>query len=356
MKVTFLRNNYENVNVSMKIYADDLETALKSSNIVIDLHDIAPFSTIGNALTAKSGFLGRFRNYWERFFLYPKLLNQLSSDIFHIIDHSFSYLLKYVDPSKTVVTCHDLILLKTALGHFEGQTPPRFANYLFEKSVRQMGKACKIIAVSENTKNDIVKLLGIESGRIEIIHHGIDKEFFSPAVERNNCHGYRILHVGGHLFYKNLSGVISAINSLDPKIKVNTTLVKVGGSNSNLSDNIEFHNKVSRERLPDIYRSCDLLLFPSLYEGFGIPPLEAMACGIPVVVSDRGSLPEICGDAAVYVDPLNPKMMAEAVEAVLTDPILRDKLIAKGLERVKQFDWSITARKTYDLYQLILKK
>jgi len=119
---------------------------------------------------------------------------------------------------------------------------------------------------------------------------------------------------------------------------------------------VVFTGYVSQEKLPCLYRNADLFVFPSLYEGFGLPVLEAMACGTPVITSNTSSLPEVAGDAAVLVDPYSVEDIADAMERVLTDPDLRTELSRKGKERAKQFTWEKCARETLKVYEEVYRE
>jgi len=119
----------------------------------------------------------------------------------------------------------------------------------------------------------------------------------------------------------------------------------------NLKDDVIFTGYIGSEDLPQLYNACDLFVFPSLYEGFGFPPLEAMACGSPVVCSNASSLPEVVGDAAVLVEPMDIDSLAESMYKVLNDQRLRGELVDKGLERAKLFSWKKAAQKTLSIYQ-----
>ena len=172
-----------------------------------------------------------------------------------------------------------------------------------------------------------------------------------------------ILFVGNIEGKKNLTRLLLAFNELINQNKIEHKLVLVGKkgwknksvyktiSKYNLKPYILFTGYVPKKDLPAIYSMSDLFVFPSIYEGFGIPPLEAMACGIPVIVSNQGASPEICGDACLLVNPYDIHEMAKSIEILLNNKELRQNKINLGLERVKQFNWEKTAKETLKIYE-----
>jgi glycosyltransferase involved in cell wall biosynthesis len=175
--------------------------------------------------------------------------------------------------------------------------------------------------------------------------------------------GKYILHVGGCTYYKNVEAVIETLSLLVNRWKFKVLLAKVGEEftqeqkrlihRHGLEGMVVHLGRVSREELCWLYNAADLLLFPSHYEGFGFPVVEAMACGLPVVTSNVSSLPEVVGDAAITVAPTDYEGMAQAVCAVLTNEELRRTLSGKGLERAQQFSWEKAAKATFRIYQEI---
>jgi glycosyltransferase involved in cell wall biosynthesis len=225
-------------------------------------------------------------------------------------------------------------------------------------------KVKNICAVSVNTRSDLVKILGVKENKIVVIYESVDKniEIYSEQnfeLEKNlllsgiNIGRY-ILFVGSCDKRKNLENVIKAFDIVCEREK-NLYLVVVGFMNENNKryykkiiknfNKIKILGHISIKELVILYKNAELFLFPTLYEGFGLPPLEAMACGCPVVVSDKGSLPEVCGDAAVYVNPYDPQSIAEGILKVLTDENLRQNLIQKGYQQVRKFSWEQSVKK-----------
>jgi glycosyltransferase involved in cell wall biosynthesis len=214
-----------------------------------------------------------------------------------------------------------------------------------------------IVAGSENTKQDIIKYYGIDPSRISVIYPGVD-DFQFHFVPRECPHqSPYILYVGNQYSYKNLVRLIEAFSRLT---KHNQThhLFLVGKKDLlyypvlesmvrefGLEPSVKFIDYLPNKELPLMYAQADLFVFPSLYEGFGLPAIEAMACGCPVVASDCASLPEVCGDAALYFSPTDVSDMARAISTVLEVPELRAQMIARGYKRVQEFKWEKTAKR-----------
>lgn len=247
-----------------------------------------------------------------------------------------------------IVTIHDLSFLINR----EWFSKPFiiFYSFLIPKIII---RSRRIITVSENSSRDIQQLIGIKQEKITVIPCSISDKFrrnhsTGQSVPYNNY----VLAVSSLDPRKNFVNLIKAFNTLTDK---DIRLVIVGSANrvfgdTNLKQLIEsnpaivFTGYVSDDELVTLYRNARLFLYPSLYEGFGIPPLEAMACGCPTIVSNTSSLPEVCGDASYYVSPTDISGIAQGIQTVLADQQLRDTLIRKGLSRVALFDWNQSAR------------
>ncbi|MBI4699332.1 MAG: glycosyltransferase family 4 protein [Nitrospirae bacterium] len=252
---------------------------------------------------------------------------------------------------KRIVTIHDVYHLA-----FYDQltlTQKAYAKLMLNTAVRISDR---IITVSDFSRSEIIKYTGINDSKITVIHNGVDAGKFKPADgnmmtvvndlrEKFNLPEKFILYAGNVKPHKNLKRLLNAYATLLKRGLENYCLVIVGqrqgfitsdsdvfkilNDNSFLREKVFFIGHISNEDLPYFYNSASILAFPSLYEGFGLPPLEAMACGCPVVVSNAASLPEVCGDAACYVDPYNVESIAEGMYKVLTDESLRQSLIEK---------------------------
>ncbi|MCL0097700.1 glycosyltransferase family 4 protein [Dehalococcoidia bacterium] len=258
-----------------------------------------------------------------------------------------------------VITVHDLARFKIS---FTRETlRERVGLWLDKKGIR---KAATILAVSEYTKRDLVSFLRIPPQKVMVIYNGIDHAIFRFRNENPFDFPY-VIYVGSERPRKNLDRLLEAfarVRRCFPELK----LVKAGTEGRSkefrartlrkvaelgLRREVIFLERVSDEELARYYSGALLLAYPSLYEGFGIPLLEAMACGCPVVASNTTSLPEVAGDAAILVNPYQVDEIAEAMRMVIKDEDLRARLIARGLERARAFSWSKTAEETHRVYQ-----
>lgn len=281
-----------------------------------------------------------------------------------------------------VLTVHDLSFER----YPEFFTP---VHRLWHKMIdcqRMARGAAKVIAVSENTKQDLVELYNIDPSKIEVIYEGItnvpllvrggrgglrplEDEDNSTAVlnkvkEKYSLPEKFVLFLGTIEPRKNIEVIIKAFDKLCDSSNSSLQAFKLilaggrGWNNEQIykvygqakhKDKISFLGYVGHDDKPALYQLASLFVFPSIYEGFGLPPLEAMACGTPVIASCAASLPEVVGDAGLLVDPYNINELAEAMRAILEDGKLRQRFIEKGLERVKRFSWHKCAEKMLEI-------
>lgn len=255
---------------------------------------------------------------------------------------------------RTVTTFHDLFVMT-------GEYSSREFRARFAKQARQAAaRSDLIIAVSEFTKNQVISHLNIPSSRVRVIPHGIHLPEASNAAPRDNI----ILCVGAVQLRKNVSRLVQAFERLPPAIVKDWKLVLAGSTagfgaaeivarieQSPLTRHIQLRGYVAAAELNDLYRRARVFAFPSLDEGFGIPVLEAMANGVPVLTSNRSALPEVAGDAAVTVDPYDVDAISTGLQSLIADQALRADLIARGVARAKLFPSRNTVEETYKIYQ-----
>ena len=230
----------------------------------------------------------------------------------------------------------------------------------FEKFFRRFDK---IIAISKFSKIQ-VEQLGIHSNMVKMVYSGVDHNLFKPTSKKIERFGERyLLHIGVEITRKNIKNLLESF-SLLKKDFVDLKLIKLGGSGSsgnrkktlyyikklNLENSIIFVDEyIKEEDLTKYYSNAELFLFPSLLEGFGFPIVEAMACGCPVITSDRNPMKELVGDTQILVDPTNPKEIAQKCKLVMESKDLRQKMIDQGIKRARLFNWDRTARKIYKI-------
>lgn len=322
--------------------------------------DLAKMRKIGFGVQPSLGRKGHFQRLcWTQTALPFRLLADKASLLLSPIPEG---MLLPVVPQ--VVTVLDMIPL-----HFLDKYPRQ--QYYFRYLVaRMLKKSRRIVTISENTKRDIMTFYGIKQEKIHVITPGFNRSRFflrinAEEVKRKYDLTDYLLYVGNLLPHKNLQRLLNAFSLIDRKMPYK--LVIAGYKDSRYYPGLEaevqylrlekkviFLNYVSANELPSLYAGAKVLILPSLYEGFGLPPLEAMACGCPVVVSNVASLPEVCGDAACYVDPYNIESIAEGIEKVIKDETLRQSFIEKGLKRVRLFSWEKSAKEHIKVFEEVL--
>ena len=307
-------------------------------------------------------------DYWMTV-LWQRLRVPLWADLFTgpvDLFHSPDFVLPPLRRAKSILTVHDLSFLR----HPECYEAA-FREYLESAVSRSVGRADLVLADSESTRQDLIELLAVDSSRVEVLYSGVEKRFH-PIEDEVSLAGVReqyglperfILSVGTLQPRKNYERLIEAYGCLIDRIDLDVMLVIAGGKGwlyerifrrvdeLGLSEKILFLGFFADDDLPTLYSLADLFVFPSLYEGFGLPPLEAMACGTPVVSSNASSLPEVVGGAAEMVDPLDVDGLAEAMFRVLSEGDLRAEMVCKGLIRACQFTWEGAARDLLHYYQ-----
>jgi glycosyltransferase involved in cell wall biosynthesis len=243
----------------------------------------------------------------------------------------------------SAITLHDVQHLD--LPHLFSRAERAFRAVAYHRSARS---ARIVIVPSAFVRDRTVLRLGLDAARIRVIHHGIDHDRFAPApLEREPF----LLYPARPWAHKNHGRLFEAF-ALLRRERPELRLVLTGGGHSGVAPKgVELRGNVPGDELVRLYRTASALVFPSLYEGFGQPPLEAMACGCPVSCSSAAALPEVCGDAARYFDPADPADIAAAVEDVLDDPV---PWADRGLERAATFTWEHAAVQYEDVYRELL--
>lgn len=371
LRVVLLRGVREDLSLSMKLYGEGVAAAVSSG---CEVSHFYPWYVAGSA--ARPLGLGlKVLDYLARYVVYPVRLLGCRSDVFHVIDHAYGHLLACVPVRRSVVTCHDLMLLKLRKGELASATPFRsMPIWLWRASVAFLKRAARIVSDSSATADDVVKHLGVDQTRIRVVYPGVDARFV-PPMDAGSKRRMRecldldgrpiLLHVGNNWFYKNLDGFLRAFAHVRKSpVGRNAVLVKVGECLSpaqrdfaaalGVSEHVRDLGLLSHDDLQAAYWAADALVFPSFWEGFGWPPLEAMASGTPVIASRRGALAEVLGDAVEVVDPNDPTTIAAAIERVLSEAGLRQELTARGLERAHLFTWERAGRELLEVYREVM--
>jgi len=318
------------------------------------------FTILASSITRKHYFI---KDLWNLFFL-PFLLKANNIDLY--------FNPRYVLPIfkgniKMVVTMHDMIALLFP-EIWPGISGFRIRNYIKYSSQR----ADIIITISNWAKKDIVRILNVPKDKVKVILCGINKKLFKPipdlSMQRSvkRKYGIRknfILTVGPLGTRKNHNRLIDAYSILPEYVKEDYQLIIAGekkgtynkllikASKTCLADDIVFTGFIPEKEIPMVINAASLFIFPSIYEGFGIPLLEAMACGTPILASNVSSIPEVAGDAALLFDPYNINEMANKIDRVINDKELRQKLVQRGFERIKKYSWKNTAKEILGVFE-----
>lgn len=276
-----------------------------------------------------------------------------SYDVFHATYYD-PYFVGHTRKRPVVVTFLDMIHEK-----YHTVFPELAADHRVMAWKKQIVReATAVIAISENTKRDLVDYYNIPSDRVRVIYLGssvaVEEKTVAPSVTAPY-----LLFVGNRGMYKNFVPFIKAAAPLLRSQQVRMICAGGGGFSAdekNLLQQLNISNLVAQQPINDstlrqLYSQALAFVFPSLYEGFGIPVLEAFACNCPCLISNRSSLPEVAGSAALYFDPDNGDSMHEAVEQILTNPVLRHQLIDQGRQQLQHFSWQKTVQETLDLYR-----
>ena len=298
----------------------------------------------------------------------PLKLRKLGVDLLH----SPHYVLPLLCRQRSVVTIHDCIHLLFP-EYLPNRMAPRYARAMMGSAIR---RSDLVLTVSEASRRDILDFYPWASAdRVEVVPNAIDEailedpgeEEMERVRERYQIRGRFVLYAGNIKPHKNLERLIAAFGRLKERPGHDDVKLLIIGDEINkyaglrrsveaagVRQDVRFFGFVPLRTLAALYRLASAFAFPSLYEGFGLPPLEAMACGTPVVTSRLSSLPEVVGDAALLVDPYSVDEIADALERVLGDDALRADLVARGRERVSHFSWDRSVRKVHASYMKVL--
>jgi glycosyltransferase involved in cell wall biosynthesis len=302
----------------------------------------------------------------------PWVMYRERFDLYHALDNLSLPLFWPKGQTRYVLTVHDLLPLLFP------ESVKRQHSYYFRVAIRRLLKmADAIIVDSDHTRALIAERFETFVDKVTVVHLGVDTSRFRPMRDKESIHQVReryglgddpyLLYVGNIEPRKNLSAVIYAYAEILRSGELNSEpRLVIAGANGGLcndvlalpsrlglSRQISFIGTVSDEELPPLYAGASVFLFPSLYEGFGLPVLEAMACGTPVITSNVTSLPEIAGDAAVVIDPVNTQELVNAMIRLLTNEALAKELQQKGFDRVMKFTWEDTVRRTLQIYERV---
>jgi glycosyltransferase involved in cell wall biosynthesis len=369
MKITFVRTM---PHFSMNVYADGLISGLRTICPDWEIVELAPHSFDRD----NRSIVIRSQKSYERFWRFPQEVRQQPSDIFHIIDHSDAHIVRWLKQigKPVVVTCHDVINILYPDNLKGSVRLPFVSDLLGRYSIESMEHADAIVAVSSETAKNIHQILNVETHRINVIPNAVDSLFY-PRSEREAqkfrqqlnvpADTFCLLNVGGNHPRKNITAILKALQLLKQR-GFAVQLWKVSDDFTDedkhfiqanfLEDAIVYLGYVDKSTLIDIYNAANVLVAPSLHEGFGITLLEAMACGTPVITSNTSAMPEVVGDAGILVDPHNVPTIADAVQQLIENPSYRQNLQVKGTRRSECFTWIKVAKQMQEVYENLQRK
>ena len=358
---------------SIDVYADNLVAALKTVRPHWEIAEIAPIPWNSPDKLWLSGT--GIKKYYETFWRHPHAVARLEADIFHVIDQCEAHIAYGLSRSNkpVVVTCHDLVQFVYPEILLDQSRFPALSLATWKYAVRGMEKANHVIAVSTNTAHDITRMLKIKPEQTTVIPNGINVEFqVLPTAEVSSIRQqymrspdtFCLLNVGSTHQRKNIITVLKVLKNLTVK-GLSVCLWRTGSDftkkqkdfikKNDLEQYIFDLGNPDKARLVQIYNAADVLLAPSLYEGFGLTIIEAMACGTPVITSNVSSLPEVVGDAAVQIDPWDVEAIAHAICRIKENCNHYNDLVEKGLLRSKFFNWLKTAEQVAKVYESIVE-
>lgn len=276
--------------------------------------------------------------------------------------HETNYTPFSFEEGPTIVTLYDLSFVRHPEWH-----PVDRVKYFEKYCLKQLTKVDAIITISDFSKKEIIDLLGVNPSNIYVTPLGVDRSFTPGGKQMGSLPKEYILFLGNLEPRKNLMTLLEAYRSLPSNLRDRSPLVIAGASGWETHElknvlrlfkqngNPILPGYIPQGLLPDLYRGASLLVYPSFYEGFGLPVLEAMASGVPVITSNITSLPEVVGDAGILINPYDAEELKEAMIKVLEDPKIRKELSKNGQERAKLFSWEKCAHGTLAVYQKVLE-
>lgn len=347
---------------------DNINKLDSSNDYLIFLPDTNSFDIkLGSNFKLRNINVNVKNNFWDEVNI-PNILNDSDVELYHVPQNGVG--LPMDKKCKFMITLHDIIPYKMP------ETVSNRYLKIFTEELPKIVELCDgIITVSNFSKDDIARAFNFPKDKIfvtylsaEDIYKPIDKLQSKKRIEKEyGISGDFILYVGGFSPRKNIAGIIKAFEHIRNRINKNLKLVIAGKKGIsyqnyislteklNLTSNVIFPGFIALSDMPYLYNSAELLVYPSFYEGFGLPPLEAMACGIPVIVSNSTSLSEIFNKSAIMVNPYNIDNLGEAIYECLENNILRRQLISRGFNLCKSLTWKNTALSTINSYKSILE-
>jgi glycosyltransferase involved in cell wall biosynthesis len=370
MRILLVGNYEPDAQQSMSRYAEWLESTLCERGHSVTMAKPQPlFSRM-----ARTGALGKYFGYLDKFLLFPSKLSRLarSHDLVHVLDHSNSMYLHSAGSTPSLITCHDVLAIRAARGEFP-QSPTGWPGRLLQRWILSgLRGASNVVCVSSKTAGDLKRLTGETGADLRVVYNPLNWGYRPGAVLSDELRSRLglsagepyLLHVGGNQWYKNRVGAIRIFARLAERQEfANLRLILVGKpwaaemraavAEEGLGGRVIEAVGLGNEELQALYGNALALLFPSLEEGFGWPVLEAQACGCPVITTGRPPMSEVAGDAAIFIDPADPKDAAEKIAQGLEG---RVALREAGFRNLARFDEQAIADQYCAFYEEIARK
>lgn len=353
MKVLLVGNYEPDQQRSMLGFASALLSGLGERGH--DIRLIAPAQVVGRIGRPNAG-VGKWLGYVDKFGLFPGQLRRALAwaDVVHVCDQGNGIYMNYLQGVPHVLTCNDLLAIRSARGELPGWETGRTGR-LYQRLILQgVNKAKRVACISETTRQDLLRIGQVQASAVSVVYEGLLHPY-SPLPPNESatvlrplgldCAAPFLLHVGGNQPYKNRLAVLKIFIALRQKPEFQEKNLVMAGkpftapmrqfvAEQGLEDRVRELTGLTNEQLRALYSQAEALIFPSLYEGFGLPIIEAQACGCPVFTSDRAPMTEVGGDAAVYLNPTQPEQAAQ----VIVDNLGRaEQMKAAGMENVKRF-------------------
>jgi glycosyltransferase involved in cell wall biosynthesis len=364
---------------SMDIYATGIINGLRTVRPTWEIIDLRPKPIDRSSKSV----LIRAQKAYERFWHFPRTIRQQQADIYHIIEAAEAHAVYGIkrsqkkshksSPKKVVVTCHDLINFYHQ-DNLKGSVQlPFVSRSLWLRAIRGMKQADHVVAVSAATAQETSKILDISPDRITVTPNGVDPAFQPLSSEQvaavRQQHKLAsdtlcLLNVGSNHPRKNVLTLLRVVEKLKQqglpvcfwKVSADfTDEQKAFIHTHGLASCVSYLGQPTQDELVRIYGAADILIAPSLQEGFGLTILEAMAAGTPVITSNVSAMPEVAGDAAILVEPTDVEAIAAAIQTIHQNAHVKNELIQKGLKRAQQFTWQASAEKVAQVYEALIR-
>ena len=352
MKIKYYRNFDLDRRPSMNQYADQL---LNYQSKIFTDYEISSFKPSEDYIS-KIIFSQKWKARYLRYISYSRQIKKLPKhDIAHVCDQQYAQIVNSLNSKIKFITVHDLVPLVF-------QNILKKKPYLSIHSLKYLKYYTKVFTISENTKKDIIKYTDCHEDQIIVIMRSVENFFNDSDIDKENiCRKYNLpfnkkkILIAGNIFYKNIQTSLEVLKKLNQQ-RNDVIFIQIGSNNEISGEKIHNNNLykipfIKRDELPSIYKISNLLFYPSKYEGFGMPLLEAMSCGLPVVCSNNSSIPEVVGDAALMSDCKDINKFIKDIYSIIDDEIFSNQLKKKSIEQSKKFSLKKFHNNLIDIYK-----